>query len=153
MGSVNLTTDVPRELQLNIFSFLNEDDLKAAACVCKAFESLSKDFQIWKLKTEARFGKLIANDARMTCSDWKETYNKLESSQKEQTSNISKVLQTHTKKVQDDNLRQRTQRAAALLGFPIQNPDTHYYPTGQVGHLGNFKVTVSKSTNQNVNQQ
>ncbi|CAF23522.1 F-box-like domain-containing protein [Candidatus Protochlamydia amoebophila] len=68
MGPVNSTSPlqkiIPVEVNLQILSFLGKRDLQAIACTCKIFENLSKDFQIWKPKTEIEFGELVAKGAK-----------------------------------------------------------------------------------------
>ena len=61
--------------------------------------------------------------------------------------NITKVVQTQVKKTTTDDVQYRTARAtSALLGFAKPNLSTHYYPSGQIGYLGNRKIAVFKNT-------
>lgn len=147
IGSSSPFQTIPDEIDLHIFSFLEERDLQAIACTCRKFEALSKDFQIWKPKTEAEFGTLVANGAKQLNKSWKKTYEELDASRETRIQNTAKILQTQIKKTTQDDIQYRSAKAAsALFGFAMPNSSIHYYPTGQTGSLGNRKITVFKST-------
>jgi hypothetical protein len=144
---------IPDEVALQILSFLDKRDLQSVACTCRKLEDLSKDFQIWKPRTEIEFGKFIAEGAKTPKISWKQTYEELEKSRKTRMESAAKVLQTHVKKTTTDDFQYRTTCAASrLFGLPMTNPRTHYYPTGQTGYfrdsttLDAIKINVYKST-------
>lgn len=138
------------KVDLHILSFLNSISLKVVACVNRRFNRLSeitKDSQIWKPRTEIEFGKIIAEGAKQPNKSWEQTYDELSASKKARAENVEKVIQAHGKKITTDDLQYRTSRAAsAAFGFLKPNPDTHHYPTGQTGSLGDRKIIVFKST-------
>ena len=124
--------NTPNEGTLQVFSFLDPKSLQTVECVSKGFKHFADNFQIWQRQTEINFGKIIAQRAKCPNISWKQTYD---------------VLTAHTKKITTDDTQYRTSGAAAtLLGLPMPNPSTHYYPTGQTGQLGRFQITVMKST-------
>lgn len=149
MGPVNSTSPlqkiIPVEVNLQILSFLGKRDLQAIACTCKIFENLSKDFQIWKPKTEIEFGELVAKGAKQPHKSWKQTYEELKVSKTTREESTEQIIQTQIKKTTTNDLQFRTNSAAsALFGFATPNLSTHYSPTGQIGSLGNRKITVYK---------
>jgi hypothetical protein len=72
-------------------------------------------------------GKFVANGAKQPNKSWKQTYEELEASRKARTENISKVLQTHVKKTETDDIQYRTSRAAAaLFGFAMPTSSSNW---------------------------
>lgn len=154
MSSVVMSTQLnlsvlPQEVQLKVMSFLKDKrDIQALACTCKALNAVADDFQVWKPLVEAKFGKLFA-EVKEPKKSWKQLYSDLETSTKTRTENISKVLQTHVKKVETDDIQYRTSKAAAaLFGLAAPSQSTHYVPNGQTAFWGNRKVTVYKTSMQ-----
>lgn len=132
--------DRPEELHLTVLSFLDTSGLRAAACTCKRFAQLTIESPIWQQRAELEFGKLVAEGAKSADKSWKQTYEALEASRKLRADNIGKVTQSQVFKSSTD----KTARVAASL-FGFANPNAHYYPTGQIGYLGNRKITVFKT--------
>ncbi|WP_075883628.1 hypothetical protein [Candidatus Protochlamydia sp. W-9] len=95
-------------------------------------------------KTEIEFGEFVAKGAKQPKS-WKQTYEELKVSKTTRDESIDQIIQTQIKKTTTNDLQFRTNSAAsALFGFATPNPSTHYSPTGQIGSLGNRKITVYK---------
>lgn len=131
--------------EVNILSYLGEEDLKAMACTSKKFESLSKDFQIWKPKVEKEFGIIVADGAKESNKSWKYTYEELVSSRKARRANVTLVLQAQIKKTKMDNLNHRINSIMnGIMGVGMPNSDAHYYPAGNIRCIGDRTIKVFK---------
>lgn len=130
----------------SVCAFLDADSLKQAAVVSRAVKAVSAQDAIWKPLAEKKFG-LLAEGAKQPDKSWKETYRQLEAGSRIRQARARAAASSHALKVRSDNVRYRTELAAAsLFGLPAPTLSTHFIPTGQTGFWEGRKITVFRTT-------
>ena len=109
--------NLPDENLIKIFSYLLEDKhLNTLACVSRSMNRLSSDNQLWKIKTEDKFGPM---GAYQPYKIWKEVHKELFLRQMQK----NRGFQPHDI-IQPDDLRSRFFRAvASLFGWKLDVQD------------------------------
>ncbi len=130
----------------SVCAFLDADSLNQCALVSRAVKAVSADDAIWKPLAEKKFG-FLAEGAKQPGKSWKKTYLQLEAGIEILQARARAAASSHALRVRSDNVRYRTQLAAAsLFGLPAPALSTHFIPTGQTGFWEGRKITVFHTT-------